>query len=64
MGLTMSAILFAAAPVTKPIAIGIGVAVIVAIYVAFKVGKFLIKSLLLLAVLAVIGLILWQCLAR
>lgn len=60
----MSAIILAAAPVTKPIAIGVGVAALVGIYVAFKVGKFLIKSLLLLVVMAAIGLLLWWGLGR
>jgi len=45
--------------VTKPAAIGIGVAAVVILYLAFKVGKFILKMLLLLAALAALGLAAW-----
>lgn len=45
--------------VTKPVAIGIGIAAVVVLYIGFKVGKFVIKTLLLLAALVAIGLAVW-----
>ena len=52
----MNPIILAAITVTKPVAIGIGIAALVLLYLAFKVGKFIIKMLLLLAML---GLAAW-----
>lgn len=52
-------ILLAALTVTKPGAVGIGIAALVLLYLAFKVGKFVIKMLLLLAALAALGLAAW-----
>ena len=46
-------------PVSVFAVIGIGVAALVVLYLAFKVGKFLIKLLLVLAALAAIGLAAW-----
>ncbi len=55
----MNPIILAALTVTKPVAIGIGIGALVVLYLAFKVGKFLIKMLLLLAALAALGLAAW-----
>lgn len=44
---------------TKPAAIGIGVAALVVLYLAFKAVKFIVKMLLVLAALAAIGLAVW-----
>jgi hypothetical protein len=55
----MNPIFLTALPVTKPAAIGIGIAALVVLYLAFKVGKFIIKMLLLLAALAALGLAAW-----
>lgn len=55
----MTPTLLAALTVTKPVAIGIGLAALVVLYLAFKVGKFVIKMLLVLAALAAIGLAAW-----
>ena len=52
----MTAIFLAASAVTKPAAVGIGIAVLAGLYLAFKVGKFLFKVLL---VLAALGLAAW-----
>ncbi len=46
----------AASTVSKPVAIGIAVAALVVLYLAFKVTKFVIKILLLLAALGAIGM--------
>ena len=46
----------AALTVAKPVAVGISIAVLVGLYLAFKVGKFLFKLLL---VLAAFGLVAW-----
>ena len=43
----------------KPVAIGIGIAALVALYVAFKVSKFIMKIVLLLAVSVGISLVVW-----
>lgn len=45
--------------VTKPVAVGMGVAVLVALYLAFKAAKFLMKMLLVLAALAALVLAAW-----
>jgi len=52
-------ILLAALTVTKPGAVGIGIAALVVLYLAFKITKFIIKVLLLLAALAALGLAAW-----
>jgi hypothetical protein len=52
----MGAIFVLALTVTKPVIVGIGLAVLAGLYLAFKVGKFLFKLLLALAVL---GLVAW-----
>jgi hypothetical protein len=52
----MNPIILASLTVTKPVAVGIGIAALVVLYLAFKVGGFIIKMLLLLAVL---GLAAW-----
>jgi uncharacterized membrane protein YebE (DUF533 family) len=54
-----SPIFLAALTVTKPVAVGIGIGALVVLYLAFKVGKFIIKMLLLLAALAALGLAAW-----
>ena len=48
----MNPIFLAAITVTKPGAVGIGIVALVVLYLAFKVTKFVVKMLLLLAVLA------------
>lgn len=55
----MHPFLLAALTVTKPVAVGIGLAALVVLFLAFKVGKFVMKLLLLLAALAAIGLAAW-----
>lgn len=55
----MNPFLLAALTVTKPTAIGIGLVALVVLFLAFKVGKFVMKLLLLLAALAAIGLAAW-----
>jgi hypothetical protein len=50
-------------PVTAPVAVGIGVAALVGLYLAFKVGKFVLKLLLAVVVLAALGLAAWWYLA-
>ena len=52
-------ILLATLAVTKPTAVGIGVAALVVLYLAFKVTKFVIKMLLVLAALLAMGLAAW-----
>jgi len=52
----MNPIIIAELTVTKPVAVGIGVAALVVLYLAFKVGKFILKTLLLLAALTALGL--------
>ena len=52
----MDAIFLAASTVTKPFAVGIGIAALAGLYLAFKVGKFVFKLLL---VLAALGLVVW-----
>ena len=42
--------------VTKPVAIGIGIAALIVLYLAFKVTWFILKVMLALAGLAAIGL--------
>ena len=44
---------------TKPVAIGIGVAVLVLLFLAFKAAKFVMKLVLVLAVLGTIALAIW-----
>jgi hypothetical protein len=55
----MKTMILAALPVTKPVAIGIGVGALVVMFVALKVGKFLLKMILLLVALAALGLAAW-----
>jgi hypothetical protein len=57
--MTNYSLILATFTTTKPVAIGIGVAALVGLYLAFKVGKFVIKMLLLLAALGAIGLAVW-----
>ena len=52
----MNPIILAALTVSKPVAVGIGIVGLVLLYLAFKLGGFIIKILLLLAVL---GLAAW-----
>lgn len=44
---------------TKPVAVGIGIATLVLLYLGFKAAKFLMKMLLVLAALVAIGLAVW-----
>jgi hypothetical protein len=55
----MNPIFLAVLTVTKPAAVGIGIVALVVLYLAFKVTKFVIKMLLLLAALAALGLAAW-----
>ena len=55
----MNPIFLAVLTVTKPAAVGIGIVALVVLYRAFKVTKFVIKMLLLLAALAALGLAAW-----
>ncbi|MSU59031.1 MAG: hypothetical protein EXS35_12840 [Pedosphaera sp.] len=54
-----NSILLAALAVSKPVAVGIGLAALIGIWLAFKVAKFVIKMLLVLAALTAIGLAVW-----
>jgi len=55
----MNPVFLATFTVTKPVAVGIGIAALVALYLAFKIAKFVIKTLLVLAALLAIGLAAW-----
>ena len=50
---------FATLVVTKPVTVGIGIAALALIFLAFKAAKFVMKMLLLLAALAALGLAAW-----
>ena len=56
--------LVAALTVTKPVAVGIGIATVVVLYLAFKVGKFVMKIWLMLVALLAIGLAVWWYFAK
>lgn len=45
--------------VTKPAAVGLGVAALVVLYLGFKAAKFILKMLLVLAALLALGLAVW-----
>jgi hypothetical protein len=55
----MNPVLLAAFTMTKPVAISLGVAAMVGLYLAFKVAKFILKMLLVLAALLAMGLAAW-----
>jgi hypothetical protein len=55
----MNPVILAAITVNKPVAVGIGIAALVVLYLAFKAAKFVIKMLLVLAALLAIGLAAW-----
>jgi hypothetical protein len=55
----MNSALLAALTVTKPIAVGLGIAALVVLYLALKVTKFVLKMLLVLAALLAAGLAAW-----
>ncbi len=55
----MSPAILANLAVTKPVAAGIAIAVVVGLYLVFKVGKFILKTLLWLLVLGAIGAAAW-----
>ena len=55
----MNQSILAAVAMTKPVAVGIGVATLLGLYLAFKAGKFVMKMLLLLAALTALGLTAW-----
>ena len=57
--MAMIPVLFATVTVTKPAAVGLGLAALVVLYLAFKAAKFVIKMLLVLAALAALGLAAW-----
>lgn len=44
---------------TKPVAVGFGIAALVLLYLGFKAVKFLMKVLLVLVALVAIGLTVW-----
>ncbi len=52
-------IFLASLTVTKPVAVGIGITALVVLFLAFKIGKFVIKLLLVFAALAAILLAAW-----
>jgi len=56
--MAMNPINLATSTVTKPGAVGIGIVALVALYLAFKVTKFVTKMLLLAALIA-LGLAAW-----
>jgi len=55
----MSTVFLATFTVTKPVAVGIGVAALIVLFLAFKAVKFIFKILLALAALLAIGLAVW-----
>lgn len=55
----MNGLMLATVTVTKPVALGIGAAALLVIFVAFKVTKFVMKMILMLAALAALGLAVW-----
>ena len=55
----MNSLMLAALAVTEPVALGIGVGALLIIFVAFKVAKFVMKVILMLAALAALGLAVW-----
>jgi hypothetical protein len=55
----MNSYVLASLPVTKPVAIGLGLAALCVLYLAFKAAKFLIKALLVLAALIALSLAVW-----
>ena len=55
----MHPIILAALTLTKPMAIGLGLAALVVLYLGFKASKFILKMLLLLAALTALGLAAW-----
>jgi hypothetical protein len=55
----MNPIHLAEIAMTKPVVAGIAIAAFLGIYLAFKVAKFVMKLLLVVAVLALIGLAVW-----
>ena len=55
----MNQSILAAVAVTKPVAVGIGVAALLGFYLAFKSSKFVMKILLLLAALTALALAAW-----
>lgn len=56
---TMHDTILAALAVTKPMAIGFGLAALLALYLGFKAGKFVLKMFLMLAALTGMGLAAW-----
>ena len=56
---TMYDTILAALTITKPIAIGFGLAALVVLYLGFKASKFALKMFLMLAALTVLGLAAW-----
>jgi len=52
-------VLLASLATSKPAAIGLGVAALIVLFLAFKIGEFLIKALLVLLALAAIALAGW-----
>jgi hypothetical protein len=52
----MNPALLATLTVTKPVAVGIGVAALVVLYLGFKAAKFILKMVLVLAALLALGL--------
>ena len=55
----MHNIILAALTITKPMAIGFGLAALVVLYLGFKASKFALKMFLILAALTVLGLAAW-----
>ena len=56
---TMHPTILAALAITKPMAIGLGLAALVVLYLGFKATKFAMKMLLLLAALFALALAAW-----
>jgi len=55
----MNPFILAVLPVTKPVAVGIGIAALVVLYLGFKAAKFILKMLMVLAALLALGLAAW-----
>jgi hypothetical protein len=55
----MNELFLSSAIVTKPAAVGLGLAALVVLYLGFKAAKFILKTLLVLTALLALGLAVW-----
>ncbi len=57
--LLMHSLMPPALAVTEPVALGIGVAALLVVFVAFKVARFVMKMILMLAAVAALAVTVW-----